>query len=88
MLGTRFIDEERQIGLQVPQVADRTALTAAAQQKTVQVYRDGTIMLDRQPVSLAQTYGAAGRRARRGPATWACCCAATPPWICSRPPPC
>ena len=46
VLNTRFLDEERQIEVRVPQVADRGTLAAAGGTKTVNVYRDGTITLD------------------------------------------
>ncbi|MEN6448866.1 MAG: biopolymer transporter ExbD [Thermoguttaceae bacterium] len=64
MLGTRFIDEERKIGLRVPEVVDRGALTAAPARKEVNVYHDGTITLDRTTVTLDQltTRLAAARR--------------------------
>ena len=52
MLGTRFIDDERKIGLRVPEVVDRGTLTAAPARKEVNVYRDGTITLDQAPVTL------------------------------------
>jgi biopolymer transport protein ExbD len=67
MLGTRFIDDERKIGLQVPQVVDHGTLTAAPGRKEVNIYRDGTITLDRTPVSLDQltTRLAAARRQYR-----------------------
>ena len=63
-LGTRFVDDERKIGLRVPEVVDRGALTAAPARREVNVYRDGTIALDRQTVSLEQltTRLAAARR--------------------------
>jgi biopolymer transport protein ExbD len=55
MLGTRFIDDERKIGLRVPEVVDRSgALTAAPARKEVNVQRDGTITLDKAPVTLEQ----------------------------------
>ena len=54
MLGTRFIDDERKIGLRVPEVVDRGALTAAPARKEVNIYRDGTITLDKTPVNLEQ----------------------------------
>jgi biopolymer transport protein ExbD len=54
MLGTRFVDEERQIGLRVPEVVDRGALSAAEDRKTVSVFRDGTILLDQKPVALEE----------------------------------
>ena len=64
VLGTRFIDEERKIGLRVPEVVDRGALTAAPSRKEVNVYRDGTITLDKATVTLDEliTRLAAARR--------------------------
>jgi biopolymer transport protein ExbD len=53
-LNTRFMDEERQIELRVPQVADRGALAAAPERKTVNIYRDGTLSLDQAPVTLEE----------------------------------
>lgn len=52
MVGTQFTELERRIGLQVPQVADHGALSAAPEKRIVNVYRDGTLTLDRQPVTL------------------------------------
>jgi biopolymer transport protein ExbD len=67
MLGTRFVDDERKIGLRVPEVADRGALTAAPTRKEVNVFRDGTITLDKTSVTLDQltTRLAAARRQYR-----------------------
>jgi biopolymer transport protein ExbD len=64
MLGTRFIDDERKIGLHVPEVVDRGTLTAAPARREVNVYRDGAITLDRRPVTLDElvTRLAAARR--------------------------
>ena len=64
MLGTRFIDDERKIGLRVPEVVDRGTLTAAPARKEVNVFRDGTITLDKTPVTLDEltTRLAAARR--------------------------
>jgi biopolymer transport protein ExbD len=52
MLGTRFIDDERKIGLRVPDVVDRGTLTAAPARREVNVYRDGAITLDKKSVTL------------------------------------
>ena len=52
MVGTKFTELERKIGLQVPEVADKGALTAAPERKIVNVYRDGTLTLDQSPVTL------------------------------------
>ena len=54
MLGTRFVDDERRIGLRVPEVVDRGALAAPVERRTVSVYRDGAIALDAKPVTLAE----------------------------------
>jgi biopolymer transport protein ExbD len=64
MLGTRFVDNERKIGLRVPEVVDRGALTAAPARKEVNVYRDGAVTLDKNPVTLDEltTRLAAARR--------------------------
>lgn len=64
MLGMRFIDDERKIGLRVPEVVDRGTLTAAPARKEVNVFRDGTITLDKTVVTLDQltTRLAAARR--------------------------
>ena len=64
MLGTRFIDDERKIGLRVPEVIDHGTLTTAPARKEVNVYRDGTITLDKRPVTVDQlvTRLAAARR--------------------------
>jgi biopolymer transport protein ExbD len=54
MLGTRFIDDEKKIGLRVPEVVDRGTLTAAPAKKEINIYRDGTITLDKTAVNLEQ----------------------------------
>ena len=70
MLGTRFVDEERQIGLRVPEVAPTAGLDAVSQRKIVSVCRDGTISLDQESVTLDeltdQLAAARGRRAQPG----------------------
>lgn len=54
MVGTKFIESERQIALEVPRVADHPALTAAPDKKLINIYRDGQIELDRRIVSLEE----------------------------------
>ncbi len=54
MVCTQFSDFERNIGLDVPSVADNGALTAAPANRVVNVYSDGSITLDRAPVTLEQ----------------------------------
>ncbi len=54
MVGTKFTELERKLGLEVPQVADVKALTPAPERRVVNVYHDGRIELDRQPVTLPE----------------------------------
>jgi biopolymer transport protein ExbD len=66
VLNTKFLDDERQINLQVPQVTDPGKLAAAAQQQTINVYRDGTLTLDGAAVTLPELPSRLA--AARGPA--------------------
>lgn len=52
MVGTKFSELERKIGLRIPEVTDHGALTAAPERRVVNVYRDGRIELDQQTVTL------------------------------------
>lgn len=54
MVGTKFSELERKIGLQVPEVSDGGALTDAPSKRVVNIYPDGQITLDRQAVTLAE----------------------------------
>jgi biopolymer transport protein ExbD len=54
MIGTKFIESERQIELEVPKVHAPGALTAAPDRRVINVYHDGVITLDRQTVTLAE----------------------------------
>ena len=54
MVGTKFTDVDRTIGLTVPEVNEGGALTAAPEKKVVNVFADGQITLDRQPVTVEQ----------------------------------
>jgi biopolymer transport protein ExbD len=54
MVGTKFTELERKMSLEVPQVGDATALAPAPEKRVINVYRDGRISLDRQPVTLEQ----------------------------------
>jgi biopolymer transport protein ExbD len=54
MVGTKFTELERKIGLKVPEVSNTGALTDAPERKVVNVYHDGAITLDRQPVTLEE----------------------------------
>jgi biopolymer transport protein ExbD len=52
MVGTKFIESERQIELKLPQVKPGQTLSAAPEKKTINVYADGQITLDRKQVTL------------------------------------
>ena len=52
MVGTKFTEMERQIELELPGVKHFGALTAAPKEREVHVYRDNTIMMDREKYSL------------------------------------
>ena len=54
MVGTKFIESERQIELKLPQVKPGEALSAAPEKKVINVYRDGQITLDRKDVTLEE----------------------------------
>jgi biopolymer transport protein ExbD len=57
VVGTKFIEAERQIELKLPRVAPNNALSAAPEKKVVNVYRDGQVTLDRKTVSLEELRG-------------------------------
>jgi biopolymer transport protein ExbD len=52
MVGTQYSELERSLGLDVPEVTDTGALTAAPEKRVVNVYRDGRLTLDREDVTL------------------------------------
>jgi biopolymer transport protein ExbD len=55
MVGTKFselTERERDIALTVPKVNEANALTAAPSNRVIDIFADGRIELDRQPVSL------------------------------------
>ena len=54
MVGTKFAELEQTVPLQVPTVGEVGALTPAPEKRVINVYNDGSIVIDRQPVSLAQ----------------------------------
>ena len=57
VLGTKFIESERQIELKLPQVKAGEALSAAPEKKLINVYSDGEITLDHKPVTLEELTG-------------------------------
>ena len=54
MVGTKFTELERKIGLQVPEVSQVSALTPAPEKRVVNVYQDGHITLDKDTVTLKE----------------------------------
>ncbi|PHS01306.1 MAG: biopolymer transporter ExbD [Blastopirellula sp.] len=56
MVGTKFTENEKQIGLDVPEVNDVGALTSAPEKMLVNLFKDGRITLDRQEVNLEQLH--------------------------------
>jgi biopolymer transport protein ExbD len=54
MVSTRFTEIERKVDLSVPQVGGVAGLSEMQKSRTINVYRDGAIVLDSQPVSLSE----------------------------------
>jgi biopolymer transport protein ExbD len=54
LLGTKFTEMERKIGLEIPRVAQTQSLPAAPARQIVNVYRDGRVTLDGAPVTLEE----------------------------------
>ncbi len=52
MVATRFAAWERTIGLKLPEVSGDGPLSSAPEQRVVNVFRDGRVMLDKQDVTL------------------------------------
>jgi biopolymer transport protein ExbD len=53
MVATRFSELERNIEIHVPEVAQPGAMTAAPEKRVINVHSDGTLTLDREPVTVA-----------------------------------
>lgn len=59
MVGTRFSElneQEKSIQLEVPQVSEAVALTAAPKKRVINVLQDGMIVLDKRSVSLSELF--------------------------------
>jgi biopolymer transport protein ExbD len=54
MVGTKFVESEREIQLKLPQVKPGQALTAAPEKKVINVFQDGHITLDRKDLSVEE----------------------------------
>ena len=54
MVGTEFVEMERELVVDVPQVSDNGALTPAPEKRVINVYRDGRVSLDDRPLSITE----------------------------------
>ena len=54
MVGTKFVEMDHHLKLDVPQVSEASPMIAAPSKKNVNVYRDGKIHLEGREVTLAQ----------------------------------
>ncbi len=54
MVGTEFVELEREMVVDVPRVSDGDTLTAAPEKRIINVYRDGRVALDDQTMTLGQ----------------------------------
>jgi biopolymer transport protein ExbD len=54
MVSTRFTEIERKVDLSVPQVGGTAGLSEVKRSRTINVYRDGAIVLDSQAVTLTE----------------------------------
>lgn len=52
MVGSKFTEMERSVDLDVPQVSDVGALTAAPEMKVINVFQDGRVMLGTREIAL------------------------------------
>jgi biopolymer transport protein ExbD len=52
MVGTKFAEMERQIKLEIPAVKKFSGLASAPAKRVVHVYRDGSIVMDQESLSL------------------------------------
>ncbi len=52
MLGTKFTELERKLELRIPEVASAETVVPPPDPRVINVYRDGTVTLDRKPVTL------------------------------------
>jgi biopolymer transport protein ExbD len=54
MVGTEFVELERELVVDVPRVSEGDTLTAAPEKRVVNVYRDGRVALDNQAMTVDQ----------------------------------
>ena len=51
MIGSRFVEDERQVDIQLPSVSHAQPLTAPPREIVTNVYADGHLIVDQKPVS-------------------------------------
>jgi biopolymer transport protein ExbD len=54
MVGTKFTELERKLGLEVPEVSEVKTLTPAPERRVINVFNDGHIELDREALTLEE----------------------------------
>lgn len=54
MVGTKFTELERKLGLEVPEVSEIKTLTPAPERRVINVFNDGHIELDRETVTVQE----------------------------------
>jgi biopolymer transport protein ExbD len=54
MVGTEFVELERELVVDVPRVSDGDTLTAAPEKRIINVFRDGRVALDDQAMTVDQ----------------------------------
>jgi len=52
MIGSRFVEDERQVDIQLPTVSHAQSLTAPPREIVINVYADGRMIVDQKPVSV------------------------------------
>jgi biopolymer transport protein ExbD len=67
MVGTRFVDAEKRVDVQVPQVKNGENMSAVPDKRIVNVYKDGQIALDKREVTLDQLVAQLGSDRRQNP---------------------
>ena len=54
MVSTQFVDDERKVDLSLPDVGGGAGLSEVPRSRTINVFKDGSITLDSQPVNVTE----------------------------------
>src|SRR5262245_62136116 len=54
MVSTQFVDDERKVDLSLPDVGGASGLSEVPRSRTINVFKDGSITLDSQPVNVTE----------------------------------